>query len=243
MKLEYINGRRVTKFVHEMSPFEAAIERYEALAKQNHELQRSSPKSTDQQRQKSLAESLRHLENEKRHLANMGAIEDQLEEYRQAGMKAVTGEGNSEKRSAIKMMLAEKHHPTAMLEKYMRAEGVPKPSPYHTAHHIAPRRGRLKLREATQIRTHLHTNGIRINDPANGVYLVSVDDNTPHWSMPNSRGHRKYHTNDYERWLAQNLLHVKGGDHLKTRLQVIGRILQDNEPKAVHAQLRPLNRT
>ena len=114
----------------------------------------------------------------------------------------------------------------------MRAEGMPKPSSQHTAHHIEPGKGKLEMLIA-RTRLHLHLYGIRINDPANGIYLIQKDEDTPHWSMPNSRGHLKYHTHTYEQWIAQKLKPLKNIDVLKTQLQIIGRILQDNEPKNV----------
>jgi len=112
----------------------------------------------------------------------------------------------------------------------VRAEGEPKPSPVHTAHHIVPGSGMLK-RVNARTRYHLHINGIRINDPANGVYLVSKDEYPPHWSMLNSSGHKKYHLHIYEEYLNRVLTPVLGEDILKTKLQVIGRILQANQPK------------
>lgn len=112
----------------------------------------------------------------------------------------------------------------------MRAEGQIKPSHKHTAHHIVPGKGKLEMVTA-QTRIHLHLHGIRINDPANGVYLIHNDADTPHWSMPNSRGHRKYHTHEYERWVSQKVRTQTNIDYIKTQLQLIGRILQDNEPK------------
>lgn len=86
----------------------------------------------------------------------------------------------------------------------------------------------------------MHVNGIRINDLANGVYLLTKDKHTPHWSMPNSRGHLKYHTSDYEKWVSNKVRAVKGMDYIKTQLQVIGRLLQQNEPKTAIAMMKGL---
>ena len=49
--------------------------------------------------------------------------------------------------------------------------------------------------------------------------------------MPNSKGHLKYHTHEYEQWMAQRVQRLNNMDMIKTQLQVIGRILQDNESK------------
>lgn len=175
-------------------------------------------------------QACQHLQQERRTIEALMSVQDQLDKYREGGEKATTGT-LKERVDVLAMMQNEKHHPTDTLEKYMRVEGVPKPSPLHTAHHIVPGKGKLPV-VTGRTRMHLHTNGIRINDPANGVYLVRRDRETPHWSMPSSRGHLKYHTHDYERWVAQRIQHFHNMDVIKTQLQVIGKILQENEPKA-----------
>ena len=177
-----------------------------------------------------MEERLDFLEKERRHIDNIAVVQAQLETYREQGMAATKGD-DKERLRALTMMRNESHHPTNVLETHMRAEAVPKPTRHHTAHHILPGSGRWKKVETARARTHIHKHGIRINDPANGVYLVAVDDNTPHWSMPGSGGHKKYHTAEYEGWVAQRISRLTHIDFIKTQLQVIGRILQENEPK------------
>ena len=46
--------------------------------------------------------------------------------------------------------------------------------------------------------------------------------------MPDSRGHKTYHTEDYERLVWERLSHLNGQDKIKTQLQVIGRLMQQN---------------
>lgn len=228
MKIEYHNGVRVTKHAHEMTPLEAAIQGYEQMAKEHF----SKPDNitlNERERQEECAKALKCLDAERAKINTLIDIQSQLEVYREAGIGATQG-SLGERADALSMMESEKHHPTEVLEKYMRAEGVPKPSPLHTAHHIVPGKGKLKAVTA-RTRLHLHAHGIRINDPANGVYLVHKDRDTPHWSMPNSRGHLKYHTHEYEDWISKRLQRFNHIDVIKTQLQVIGRILQENEPK------------
>jgi len=184
---------------------------------------------TDVERAARLDEAKKHLDHERRHLETIASIQAQLDEYRELGLSATKGNAQ-DKLSARNLLAAEKHHPTDVLEKYMRVEGIPKPSTKHTAHHIVPGLGKLKV-VTNQTRVHLHIYGIRINDPANGVYLVRKDEDTPHWSMPNSRGHLKYHTHEYERWISQRLRPLRNIDTLTTHLQIIGRLLQANEPE------------
>ena len=235
MELQYQHGRRITKLIHEMSPLEAAIDRYEKAAK-NH-LSTSNKKSTvtEIERKEELRKSLQHLNQQREFLKIIDNVQTKLEAYRNQGMKAVNGT-SAEQASAIQAMENEKHHPTQLLEEFMAAEGVPKPTPKHTAHHIVPGKGRVE-RVTGPTRLHMFFHGIRINDPANGVYLVSKDADTPHWSMPNSRGHKTYHTNEYEHWVASWVQRESSMDHIKTRLQLIGKILQENEPKAVYSQM------
>jgi hypothetical protein len=230
MKLEYRHGVRISKLVHEMSPLEAAIHQYEEMAKK-HYSKASDKKTTltDKERKAKLKEALSFLELERGRLNTIADVQGQLDQYREAGMQAVNGVEIAQ-RSAMSMMRSEKHHPTKVLEEFMRAEGQTKPSIKHTAHHIVPGRGKLRVLTA-QTRIHLHLHGIRINDPANGVYLVHDDADTPHWSMPKSKGHLRYHTHDYERWVSQKITPHTNMDFIKTQLQIIGRLLQDNEPK------------
>ena len=230
MKFEYRNGARISKLVHEMSPLEAAINQYEEMAKKHYSKANDKSSSlTDQERKAKLKEALAYLKRERARLKTIASVQGKLDEYREAGMRAVNDDEFG-RRSAMSMMRSEKHHPTKVLENYMRAEGQTKPSNKHTAHHIVPGKGKLKVLTA-QTRIHLHLHGIRINDPANGVYLVHDDSDTPHWSMPKSKGHLTYHTHDYERWVSQKLTPHTNIDIIKTQLQIIGRLLQDNEPK------------
>ena len=220
MELEYQNGVRITQLLHEMSPLEAAINQYEELAKKHYSKSNAENTTvTEKERKKELDESLAFLKLERDRLDTIADIQGQLEDYRKGA-----------KNISITTLSKEKHHPTKVLEKYMRAEGSVKPTSRHTAHHIVPGTGKLKKITA-RTRVHLHKYGIRINDPSNGVYLLSVDSDAPHWSMPNSRGHKKYHTEDYERWVSQKIRPLTNIDFIKTQLQIIGRILQDNEPK------------
>lgn len=212
---------------------ETAISRYEQLAKQHYAKEANTPKLTQAERQAELKESLAHLDNERAKLATVIDVQTKLEKYREEGDRAVNPNiSTSEKKALVTTMQNEKHHPTALLEQQMYAAGVPKPSPWHTAHHIVSGKGRLP--EFTLVaRTHIHQFGIRINDPLNGVYLVSNDDNTPHWSMPNSRGHKKYHTHDYEKWVHNRVTRRFSAALVKVELQVIARILQNNPPDAI----------
>lgn len=236
MELEYRNGVRLTDLAHEQSPLDAAMNNYERMARKHISQYGEMAKKhyaedktlTEKQREEGLEASLRFLALERDRLTAIASVQAQLEAYREGGMAATKGSA-AQKRQALTMLSNEKHHPTEVLEKYMRAEGVPKPSSKHTAHHIVPGKGKIKKNLLTRV--HLHRYGVRINDPANGVYLLHKDEYAPHWSMPKSRGHLTYHTEAYETWVHNRVMNQRHIDFLKTELQVIGRILQDNEPK------------
>lgn len=212
---------------------ETAISNYEQLAKQHYDNEANTPNLTQAERQAELKESLAHLENERAKLATIMDVQLKLEKYREEGAKVTDPELDTIDRDRlVDLMESEAHHPTALLEKQMFAAGVAKPSPKHSAHHIVSGRGRLP--EFTLVaRSHIHQFGIRINDPLNGVYLVSIDKNTPHWSMPDSRGHQKYHTHFYEEWVHDRITRCFSVVKVKETLQVIGRILQNNPPDAI----------
>lgn len=239
MKLEYLHGQRMTKLVHEMTPLEMAIysyeeaaqktiDRYSKLAKEHFA---SDKTRTDKEREAELKECLQFLELERMKLEKISDVQGQLDVYRAKALKATQG-STTERNTAIRRLELEEHHPTSDLEAYMRAEGVPKPSSKHTAHHIVPGKGKDQVVNG-RTRLHLHRYGIGINDPANGVYLLNKDEFTPHWSMPFSRGHKKYHTKQYEVWVLNRVRVLKNIDAIKTQLQIIGRILQQNEPKNI----------
>lgn len=230
MELLYKHGVRIFKLHHEKDPLDVAISQYEALAKKHYSLENTQNTTlNDKERQEALKASLAHLQRERGRLKTIASVQGRLKDYRAAGMK-VFSKNKKTSYKAFANMKAEEHHPTDVLETFMLAEGKPKPSQRHTAHHIVPGKGKLEELVA-QIRAHLHINGIRINDPANGVYLLSTDKDTPHWSMPSSRGHLRYHTHQYERWLSLKVTLHNDMDMIKTQLHMIGRLLQDNEPK------------
>ena len=238
--IEYKNGRRITKFTYELSPLDAAMAAFEDNIRK-HEVLVEKAFDADTidklpERKKEKQEALNFLKKERLHLQKIVEIHSRLEIYRKVGAKAHSSHRKTAGR-AVKIMVDEEHHPTEDLEEYMRAEGAAKPSSLHTAHHIVPGKG--KLRPLTALtRLHIHRNGIRINDPANGVYLLHKDEYTPHWSMPNSRGHLTYHTHDYERFLSGRIRSLTGTDTIKKHLQIVGRLLQQYEPKTAISKIR-----
>lgn len=110
---------------------------------------------------------MEHLVRERAYIETLATVEQQLEQYRIDSSKAIEGT-RKERLTATRAMLAEKHHPTKELMKYMRAAGRPKPSAEHTAHHIVSGKGRTTAMARTRL--HLHTvAGVGINDPDNGA--------------------------------------------------------------------------
>lgn len=51
--------------------------------------------------------------------------------------------------------------------------------------------------------------------------------------MPDSRGHKTYHTKDYERLIWERVTPLIGQDEIKTQLQIIGRLMQQHNVKVM----------
>lgn len=206
--MDYDHGIRVTPLIHELSPLEKAIHNYSNKAKTYHKkksllavvIGETEKERIDRESQ--LKKELMHLDTERRLTEAIIDVQAQLEEYKRQN-NPQTGETKNATLSRIKRMQNEKHHPTDTLAKYMRAEGRPKPSPKHTPHHIIPGKGRTKAIYRARIR--LHTLGIGINDPHNGVWLIRLKKDKGHWSMPESSSHLEMHTKNYEGWVERHI--------------------------------------
>lgn len=180
-------------------------------------------------RQIEVTEAKRFLDNQRVNAVVLSSIQAKLDAYREAGKELVSGKQQS-KRSGLKQLLEERHHPTRLLGKHMHADGKPKPSPQHAAHHIIPGRG--KTSHTYLARTHMHINGIRINDPDNGVWLPMHKKHTPHWSMPTARSHLEYHTREYEYKVSRRVVNKLNESLIRKELQLIGVLLQQNHLSA-----------
>jgi len=89
-------------------------------------------------------------------------------------------------------LLAEKHRPQKMA-RYMSATGAGKKPPNTATHSIVS--GSHELAEAA--RSILAKFKIRIDDPANGVFLPKNRNHVPHSHMPNASNHAEIHTDKY----------------------------------------------
>lgn len=233
--MEYKHGSRQTLLLHEMSPLEAAIEEYAKKAKAHYRKLDNLAKTSDPENRKALEKelstALKHLEHERRLAEVKVDVQTELENYRQEGKARLTG-SRREMATGHAMLAKDKHHPTEQLERFLRADGRPKPSPAHTAHHIVPGKG--KTRAANRARLHIHLFAIRINDPDNGTWLVRNKKDVPHWSMPKSLSHLQYHTYNYETWIYESLRVSQTEVAVRQRLRLLGRMLQEgNQPKQV----------
>lgn len=226
MNIEYVNGRRVSKLAHELSPLEVAIERYCEKAKTYFQQERCLDQgSTQIEREKKLTAALKHLEHERRLAETIVGVQAQLEAYRAFGR----GQAGSSGRATLG---AEAHHPTAVLGRFLQADGRPKPSAEHAAHHIVPGKGKTKV--AALARLHIHRFGVRINDPDNGIWLVRKKSDTPHWSMPGSKSHSAIHTHNYETWIYNAIRITRSELDARKKLNVLGRMLEyGTQPKHV----------
>ena len=231
MKIEYLNGQRITPLPHELSPLDAAIERYREKAEAYYREEKSLAKSLSrQQREVKLKEAFRQLELERMRTEAYIEVQAQLAEYQAFGRQS---SNSSDGRAALR---SEAHHPTKVLAKYMRAAGKPRPSDKHTPHHIVLGKGKTKAAGLTRL--HIHSYGIRINDPDNGVWLVKNRKDVPHWSMPQAQSHLTIHTHNYETWILRSVRVTRSEIALRQKLNMLADMLQTgNQPK--HVTLPP----
>lgn len=229
--MEFKNGVKTNHRYDEMSLLDRAIDNLLKRAEKYYSdldaLNHASP-DIREKRKIELDNAKKYLEHQRRLSEVIVDVQAELEIYRTQGRQATQG-NNLEIASKQKQLQAEKHHPTEVLEKFMLAVPIPKPSANHSAHHITPGLGKTK--DAYRARLHIHRFGIRINDPDNGTWLPRASKYTPHWSMPDAKGHMRYHTHGYESWLLRRLRTRSGEQFLRQELRWIGQAMQeDNLP-------------
>ncbi len=227
MGIEYIQGNRTTLLVHEMSPLELAIEKFETDVNAYYKKKAKRPNETSQSRltrEKELSSALVHLKSERKRIAILAQIQFRLGEYQQWGREQAD-ENPFE-------LLDEPHHPTKILARNMRADGHPQPSKRHTPHHIVLGKG--KHPRTADVRLNLHLYGIRINDPDNGVWMPRTKDDRGHWSMPKAPAHAEIHTFNYETWVSAMIGHLEEETTIRSALLRIRCLLRDGkQPKQV----------
>lgn len=222
MDIEYDKGQRLTPCLWELSPLEAAILTYEQQVRKYYRARISPAPDTAEkrrEREKDLDTALRHLRNERRHISTLAQIQAGLEQYQYQG-RSQAGENPF-------LMLKEKHHPTTILARNMRADGRPRPSDRHSAHHLVPGKG--KHPSTTDIRLRLHLYGIRINDPDNGTWMPKTKADKGHWSAPDSPAHSEIHTYNYEIWVSSLIHHLDSEQTIRSALIRIRSLLRDGK--------------
>lgn len=195
-----------------VSLFEMAVQQYEKLAEQHFKCEKELGASSENVRAKRKAQ----LDLAKKHLNQQRVV-----------AQCMATEGSRKERALLRKELQmESHHPTILLAKFMLVSNKPKPSSQHAAHHIVPGKGKTKF--AYLARVHMLTQGVRINDPDNGVWLPMYKKYVPHWSMPKAKSHLEYHTEKYE-YLVSRKVEVQLSEvGLRKTLNQIGLALQKN---------------
>lgn len=222
------HGVRTELRYDEMNALDKAIDQYSKAAEEYYKIERESsnlPPDIRKKREAELATAKRFLEHQRMNAENYASIQAQLDTYREQGRAATQGP-RSEIADKQRALLEEKHHPTELLAKLMAADGKPRPSKQHTAHHVSPGKGKSKA--ANLARVHMHRFGIRVNDPDNGVWLPTYKKYTPHWSMPDAKGHLEYHTIGYESWVTQKIRARRDESLIRMELNLIGDLLKAN---------------
>jgi len=227
--MEYDHGRRITPHYHEMSPLERAIAGFEEKAKSYYRKTVAPANETPEQREereKALDKALGHLKAQRLATLTQVQVQTRLEEYR-AALQPGDGATRREKRVLREAMALEKHHPTKVLAKFMRADGRPQPGPRFTAHHIVLGKG--KTQYSAQARVDLHFHGIRINDPDNGVWMPRQKQDKGHWAMPHAAAHSEIHTHNYEHWVYTSTNVIADSEAFRTKLITLRNILRDGQ--------------
>ncbi|MCG7545724.1 AHH domain-containing protein [Pseudoalteromonas sp. MM17-2] len=122
------------------------------------------------------------------------------------------------------MLLTEKHRPNRMT-RYMAATGSGKKPPNTATHAIVS--GTHEL--ASAARKILAKFKIRIDDPANGVYLPKNDNYIPHPQMPDASNHAKIHTVQYYLNITNQLSLANTRDECVQILHAIAKALQEGK--------------
>lgn len=233
--MEFDHGFATTPLVHKMSALEFAIHNFSRQAKAHHELKGVLAKVIDEtEAQKKRRETMyeaekRHFENERRIAETICEVQVKLQLYQEKN-RGSDSETRGEFLARRNKMEKEKHRPTSVLANYLRAVGRAKPSPWHSPHHIVPGKGRTKA--AYRARILLHTLGIGINDPDNGVWLIHKKADKGHWSMPISDAHLEIHTENYESWIERHLNQAPTETLARQKLSYIRGLLQSGAQPA-----------
>jgi hypothetical protein len=142
-----------------------------------------------------------HLESLLRRADTLQSLEMQLETYRL--------EHWGKTRAMMRKELdGESHSPAGdVLGKKLLANKEPKPSSKYDAHHIIPGTGSHPL--MGRIRAKLFSNGIRINDPLNGVWLAHLKEDRGHHLSEKAHVHPDTYGWNYQQWIGIKLKGLK----------------------------------
>ncbi|WP_018692535.1 AHH domain-containing protein [Algicola sagamiensis] len=232
MKPEYIPTPRPAR-PSEPTPLDMAIYNFQLKAAEFHDKRNKaapineSPAARKERVQK-RDRDMEHLLLEQRKIEAHAKIQRALKNYQEDNLSKDPDE-----------LLDEAHHPTARLAKYLTANGEPKPTVFHEAHHIIPGKGRFLQEEMLTVRLNLHTYGVGINDPKNGVWLANyLRNKQDDWATPDAPAHRQVHGYNYENWLYTNLgIGIIPEQIFLGRLRVMKRQLKDgSQPSQVTAK-------
>lgn len=223
--MKFIHGQRTELRYDEMTPLDKAINEYQKKAdeyyKKKLEIDKLPPDAR-KVRQQELNNAKQFLEHQRMNAESYASIQAGLDKYRDKGREITKGT-SAEKDTKLEELIQEPHHPASVLAQLLVADGRPKPSGQHSSHHIVPGIG--KSREANLARVYMHLLGIQINDPDNGVWLPMYKKHTPHWTMPDAKGHLEYHTIGYENWVYNRIRVRSGEQFVRMELRKIADLL------------------
>lgn len=117
-----------------------------------------------------------------------------------------------------------------VLGEFMRVSGKAKPNYRWDAHHIVS----SGHTEAAALRGIMALLKLRINDPANGVWLPRRTQDTGQKPYERAVPHSRIHRQNYYDWLNEKLLHIRTLDQFTETLSIIEDLLLTSQfPKKV----------
>ncbi|MFT7559077.1 MAG: hypothetical protein ACI93R_000981 [Flavobacteriales bacterium] len=142
-----------------------------------------------------------HLEALLRKTDTLQSLETQLEAYRLESW----GKSRAMMRQEFE---CEKLSPAGKnLGQNLLANIEPRPSEKYDAHHIIPGAGTHS--SMGRLRAKLFSNGIKINDPLNGIWLAHLKIDRGHHLSPESHIHPDTYGWNYQQWLSTRLRNLK----------------------------------
>lgn len=151
--------------------------------------------------------------------AAFNRVEKRMIGASKAKMNAFMSQFRTDGRHMTYEALLQEKHNSAILGKFLRADGQPRPGARWEAHHLVSG----KHPEALLARTTLADDGIkiRIDDPDNGCWMPKTKADARPTIYPNAIGHNRIHRDLYYHWLNNSLSLMSTAGQVKAFLNTV----------------------